>query len=151
MPTNRDPNGSGSKEYDSWRAMKSRCYRVNDAQWPNYGGRGIAVCDKWKNDFRAFVHDVGPRPSRAHTIDRIDTDGDYEPGNCQWATKEQQGRNQRRNRMVAYRGRQMCLAEAVELAGVVYHQAASGRIRSGWSVERAVETPLASTNTKVPT
>ena len=72
-----------------WRKMKERCYNKNKDNYSYYGGRGIKVCDRWLNDFEAFLYDMGERPTPKHQLDRIDSDGDYEPGNCRWVTKSE--------------------------------------------------------------
>jgi hypothetical protein len=82
-------------EYHSWAAAKSRCTNEKSKDFPNYGGRGIRMCDRWLNSFKNFFADMGPRPDGT-SIDRIDNDGNYEPGNCQWASRVQQNRNQRK-------------------------------------------------------
>lgn len=84
-----------SPEYVTWSCMKTRCYNENADQFPLYGGRGIKVCERWLNSFESFLEDMGRRPSKAHTIDRKNSDGDYEPGNCRWATPTQQANNRR--------------------------------------------------------
>lgn len=88
--------GATSPEYKTWLRMKSRCYRKTDCDYPNWGGRGIRVCDEWRNDFQAFLDYMGPLPSPAHTIDRLESDKDYAPGNCRWATRAEQGAENRR-------------------------------------------------------
>lgn len=93
---------STTTAYRSWRSMIRRCYSAYDKAFPDYGGRGIAVCDRWRfgadglPPFVCFLHDLGPRPSLNHTIDRLDPDGDYEPGNCRWATALEQATTTRR-------------------------------------------------------
>lgn len=92
-------------EYISWRGMKARCYSKNGKSYASYGGRGITICDEWRNSFMAFLNDMGKRPEGA-TLDRIDNDGNYEPNNCRWATQTQQSINTRirSNNTSGYRG-----------------------------------------------
>lgn len=82
-----------SVEYQTWTAMKARCYNTKNVRYHRYGGRGIKVCDRWVKSFITFFEDMGPRPSRQHSIDRIDNDADYSPENCRWATIEIQSQN----------------------------------------------------------
>lgn len=97
-----------SSEYGSWDAMKGRCTNKNKSDYSYYGGRGITVCEKWMNSFEAFYEDMGPKPSKKHSIDRIDNDRNYEPGNCKWSTPEEQARNRRvLNKFVRIKGRKV--------------------------------------------
>jgi hypothetical protein len=127
---------SGSPEYRSWQAMKSRCFRVKDKSFAEYGGRGISVCEAWSTSFEAFFADMGPRP-QGTTIERIDNDGPYCPSNCRWAPGERQARNKRNSRKVVLHGVEMPLADACERSGVPYMRAYD-RLRAGWPVERAL-------------
>lgn len=131
-----------AKEYTIWRAMCARCLKPTNNMYHLYGGRGISVCERWRTDFAAFLSDMGACPSPIHSIDRIDSDGHYEPGNCRWATPAEQSRNTKRNVRVSFRGREMALVEACELAGMPY-SAVSQRLRVlGWPLERALSAPV---------
>lgn len=84
-----------TSEYNSWTCMKQRCYNKKHMAYSQYGGRGITVCDKWRNSFLAFYRDMGDKPSSRHSLDRIDNNGNYEPSNCKWSTYEEQQHNTR--------------------------------------------------------
>lgn len=87
--------GRHTTEYNAWCGMRQRCTNPRTVRWKDYGGRGIKVCAEWMHDFAAFLRDVGHRPSSDHTLDRINNDGNYEPGNVRWATRSEQSINRR--------------------------------------------------------
>lgn len=87
--------GGHTKEYRAWQAAKNRCFNPRATGAHLYGGRGIRMCDEWLNDFPAFLAHIGPAPSRGHSVDRIDVNGNYEPGNVRWATRKEQNENTR--------------------------------------------------------
>ena len=122
--------------------MRARCNSPADIKFHLYGGRGIKVCNRW-NDYASFKADMGPRPSQSHSIDRIDTNGNYEPGNCRWATPTEQGRNRRNNfRVLRSDGVSFAsLTEAAEASGVaafrIRRAAMNGLKLSGFFWEKA--------------
>lgn len=101
------------RAYRIWCGMKTRCFNVRRSEYKNYGARGITVCERWSSSFAAFLQDMG-RPQNGMTIDRINNDGNYEPGNCKWATTKEQSRNNRRNRWLVIGGERMVVADAAE-------------------------------------
>lgn len=102
---------SRSPEYDIWKQIKQRCYNRNHDAYHNYGGRGITVCDEWKESFEAFYRDIGPRPSPEHSIDREDNELGYSKSNCRWSTKEEQANNRRTNRLYEFDGEKRTLMQ----------------------------------------
>lgn len=129
-------NTAHGKRYDKiwtvWNCMKQRCYNKNNLGYKNYGGRGITVCDEWKDDFMSFVKDMGDVPS-GMSIDRIDNNGKYCKENCRWATKTEQNRNRRSN--VKING--VCLSViSKELGGT--NDLVGKRLRRGWPIEKAI-------------
>jgi len=104
-------------EYAAWARMIQRCTNKNLPKYPSYGGRGIRVCDRWRFDFLAFLGDMGQRPSVAHSLDRIDVNGNYEPGNCRWATALEQQSNKTTSRYVEVGGERITSAEAARRRG----------------------------------
>lgn len=138
-----------SPEYKAWRSMRARCNVPGTASYETYGGRGIRVCEKWDQSFPAFYEDLGPRPSPAHSIDRIDVNGHYEPGNCRWATITEQNRNRRSNRVIEVFGERLLLVEAAEKYGLGKHTLKARLDRQGLSPEEAVTMPLQHPSTRV--
>lgn len=102
---------TNSPEYATWKSMRERCTVSIAENYPRYGGRGIIVCDEWMNSFEAFYRDMGPRPSSEHSIDRRENDGNYEPGNCRWATLEEQNNNRRSNKKFLIDGKLLTLTQ----------------------------------------
>lgn len=108
---------SYSDEYKIWQGIRTRCKNPNATSFPRYGGSGITICERWDNSFDAFHEDMGPRPSKKHSVDRINNDGNYEPSNCRWATPSEQRSNTTTNVFVEYQGRRMTTAQFAELTG----------------------------------
>lgn len=127
--------------YRSWNAMKDRCLNTKSPQYQRYGGRGITICDRWANSFDAFLEDMGDRPEGA-SIDRIDNDKGYEPGNCRWSDSKSQGRNRRVNRLVTAFGETKPISAWVDDPRcVVGKHCILHRLNSGWEGDRVVTTP----------
>lgn len=130
-------------EYGIWSSMKARCNNQRTDSYPLCGGRGIKICDRWQRGengltgFECFLADMGQRPSSKHSIERIDNNGNYEPGNCEWASKEKQDRNKRINHWVEYKGQRMILADAIRVSGLPA-KLVDNRLRRGWELERAL-------------
>jgi hypothetical protein len=134
-------------EFHIWNSMKQRCINPHNTRYTCYGGRGITVCQAWRESFETFYADMGPRPGPEYSIERRDNDGPYAPENCYWATIDIQSRNKRSNHYVTLYGRRACLAEWFEIIGIrpmTYFM----RIRYGWSVEQALTTPVPSSRPK---
>lgn len=126
---------SRTPTYGVWKSMKSRCCDINNKR---YGGRGIRVCDRWQS-FEAFFEDMGERPSADHSIDRINNDGDYEPGNCRWAIESVQKRNTSRNRLLTVNGQTLAIVDWAKRVGISA-PAIVGRLNRGWPLEKALTT-----------
>lgn len=130
------------RTFRSWLSMKQRCLNPRDTNYAKYGGRGVKVCDRWRESFETFLADMGEMPDGC-TLDRKDTNGDYEPDNCQWANRKAQTRNRRNTKRLTVNGETKTLGEWADLTGMNYHTL-SYRLRRGWSPEQALTTPPAS-------
>jgi hypothetical protein len=131
---------SDSHEYSVYLGMLSRCYNKNNTEYKNYGGRGIKVCDRWRESFLNFFGDMGECPNR-YTIDRINNDGDYEPENCRWIDTLRQANNKRTNRYLTYKGEAHTVADWARILGVGYWLLSDRLNKLGWSVEEALSAP----------
>ena len=130
--------GTRTKLYGVWLTMKNRCHNHNTKSYSNYGGRGISVCDEWRNDFSSFKKWADENGYQdGLTIERINNDGNYEPGNCRWATVLEQARNKRNNHYVIYKGVRYTITELGRVTGVDRRKIAV-RLKRGMSVEEAV-------------
>lgn len=123
-------------EHDVWGEIKARCLNKKNKAYPVYGGRGIAVCERWRNSFELFISDMGRRPTPLHSIDRINNDGNYEPGNCRWATMKEQSRNRQNNIVLTVDGTTRNIHEWSALVGIAYGTILY-RVNNGWSHKRA--------------
>lgn len=129
-------------EFRTWIGIRRRCLNTTRKDYARYGGRGITICDRWRDSFANFLADVGPRPSAEHSIDRRDNDGPYSPQNCFWGTRIGQARNKRDTTWLTLNGVRRSLAEWVEITGIP-HNTISMRINKyGWTVEKALTTPV---------
>lgn len=142
-----NPNGTkhgqkGTRLYTIWCDMKARCYYSKDRNFKNYGGRGITVCDEWKNNFQAFYDwSINNGYQDTLSINRINTDGNYEPSNCNWVTREEQDNNTRRNHFVTYSGKTKTIAQWAKEYNIKYATLHNRIVRLHWSIEKALNTP----------
>lgn len=131
--------------WGTWWQMIQRCTNSRVSHYANYGGRGISVCAEWQHDFQTFLHGVSQLPhygEEGYTLDRIDNDGNYEPGNVQWATNTEQARNSRHAHLIEFRGKTQCLTAWSEELGINRGTLNSRIFQGGWSIERAFATPV---------
>lgn len=125
-----------SPTYRVWSKLRGRCVNPTDPAWKDYGGRGITICDRWRDSFESFLDDMGERPDGL-TIERVDNNRGYEPGNCVWADRKAQARNRRSNRVVEWRGESLPVAAWAERTGLSSGVIIS-RLNRGWDVERVL-------------
>lgn len=132
---------SDTKTYYIWKTMIQRCTNKKCKSFCRYGGRGIKVCDQWLESFENFFDDMGPAPPYM-SIDRFpNNDGNYEPGNCRWATKIQQANNTRTNKFIEFQGERLTISQWSKKTGIS-EKILSARIRRGWSIEHALTTKV---------
>lgn len=129
----RTHGAAATPMYKLYHAMKDRCGNTHNTHYSHYGARGIRVCERWLESYENFLLDMGERPPGT-TLDRVNNDGNYEPGNCRWASRRQQQRNRRNNNTVTLDGVTMCMTEWCEHFGIQF-TTVRGRIRRGWSIE----------------
>ena len=135
--------------YFIWRNMKMRCYWAPYRDFHCYGGRGISVCQRWRNSFSAFLQDMGERPSQEHTLDRYpDNNGNYEPSNCRWATTKEQGNNRRSNVVLEYAGKRLTVTEWSAITGLKRATIYSRIMNYGFTVAEAL-TKVADKNKRI--
>jgi len=127
---------TSSPEYVAWQLMKDRCLNPRNPAFEYYGGRGIVVCDSWRNSFETFLAEMGEKPTPLHTLERKDGSKGYSIDNCVWATRKEQSRNRRNTKIIQYQGQSKPLGEWCELLGLDYPKT-NKRLWRGWSPERA--------------
>lgn len=141
MTTHGHSKGRASPEMRAWRSMIARCENTKHSNYHRYGGAGISVCRRWREDFEAFLQDMGIKPSSKHSIDRIDPAEGYGPENCRWATPVEQQNNKRNNVMIAFHGQTLTMANWARETGIPY-RTLKDRIRRGWAASRALTEPI---------
>lgn len=129
-------SGRRSLEYSSWTHMLQRCNNPKNVRFSSYGGRGITVCNEWLS-FERFLADIGPRPTKRHSLDRINNDLPYSQSNCRWATSAEQARNKRTTVRVMLNCVPTCLQQASHALGLPF-STVSMRVRRGWSINEAL-------------
>lgn len=132
--------GCDDPEYKAWHGMRQRCTNPKSQDWKNYGARGITVTDRWRS-YENFKADMGSKPSPKHSIERRDNDLGYTPENCYWGTRIDQANNQRTNHRITWAGRTQTIAQWAREIGVS-HDVLWQRLKHGWSVQKAITTPL---------
>jgi len=130
---------SKTREHHTWQNMIYRCHTESCPGFFRYGGKGIAVCQRWRDSFEAFLEDMGPRPHGSYSVDRIDGNGNYEPGNCRWATKQEQAINRKSTVMLEHNGETRTLTEWAKIVGLP-KGTVSRRILKGLTAAQALDT-----------
>lgn len=129
---------TGTPEFTTWVSMRGRCYNPNNHAFRDYGGRGITVCDSWRDSFEAFYSDMGPRPFPRASVDRIDNNGPYSPENCRWTDRLTQANNCRKNRFLSHDGLTLTLSQWAKRQGIRPGTLWMRLRRYGWDAKRAL-------------
>lgn len=140
--------GQASPAWATWQAMRRRCADPNSNRWDMYGGRGITVCERWRESFEAFLEDMGPRPDGC-SIDRIDNNKGYSKENCRWASVSEQARNRKSSVLIEFNGKTQCITEWSEEVGIGFATLYQ-RLKKGWSVEKALTHPVRVRRKEIP-
>ena len=135
---NKTHGKGGTKLFAAWCSIRNRCYNKNVQSYPLYGGRGIKVCKQWRKSFITFAEHVGEPPSIKHSIERIDNNGHYEPGNVRWATKEEQANNKRNNHVLTFNGKSQTIAQWSKVTGFPSYVIWFRIARQDWPVKKAL-------------
>lgn len=135
------PEDKRTPEYGAWRDMRNRCLSPKNRAYHRYGGRGITICERWRNDYQLFLADMGARPSKRHSLDRINNDGPYSPENCAWRRYEEQNRNRTNTVIINWRGRDVSLSRLAARTKLDYNNLYRRIFILKWSVEDALITP----------
>lgn len=138
---NKSHGLSSHSLFPTWLSMRRRCYNPGQHSYPDYGGRGIGVCERWRNDFAAFLEDMGEKPGPEYTLERERVNEDYGPGNCKWATKEEQANNKRNSHFITAKGKTQTLLQwsrEIQCHPVTI----LARLRTGMTDEEAICTPI---------
>lgn len=141
LRTHGESYKGATPEYKIWCLIRERCNNANNPAFKYYGGRGITVCLRWQERYDAFLEDMGRRPSAKHSIERKNNNGNYEPGNCVWATRLEQAANKRNNHYIEVNGETVHLSELARQHGLK-QPTLRMRLKMGWTLERALSTPV---------
>lgn len=142
LESNKTHGLNKTSEYRTWCSMKERCLNLNNKDYKYYGGRGIKICDRWLNSFENFYEDMGNKPSKKHSIDRINVNGNYCPENCRWVTAKKQMNNTSKNTYVTYKGKTQSLPEWCDELNLNYNAIRPRFYRGKLTIEQAFENPL---------
>lgn len=130
---------SDTPTHVAWQGAKGRCFNINDPKYKDYGGRGIAMCDRWANSFDEFLKDMGVRPDGPYSLERNDVNGNYEPGNCRWATMAEQARNKRSNVVLEFNGERKLATDWAKQFGMRDNDFHHRRAKKGMTVAEIYE------------